>query len=91
MINKNIRYLINGNPPNKKDKRTTDGEGWGFWVEVSDKGNYAIFNPYCYVHNDPLSLYVNFSLLRPLRLFLNLNRHQNSGNLKLYLKIKMQQ
>jgi hypothetical protein len=32
ILNKNIKYLINRNPPNKKDKRTTDGEGWGFWV-----------------------------------------------------------
>lgn len=57
MINKNIRYLINQNPPNKKDKKNAEGEGWGYWIEVSDKGNFAIFNPYCFIHQDPLSLY----------------------------------
>lgn len=59
MIHKNIRYLINRHPPNKKDKRQADGAGWGFWIEVSEKGNFAVFNPYCSVHNDPLSLYVS--------------------------------
>lgn len=64
MLNKNIRYLINRNPPNKKDKRSTDGLGWGYWIEVSEKGNFAVFNPYTYVHNDPMSLYVPVKIFR---------------------------
>lgn len=35
VLHKNISYLINCNPPNKKDKRATDGTPWGCWVEVS--------------------------------------------------------
>ena len=72
-----MRYLINQNPPNKKDKKTVEGEGWGFWIEVSDKGNYAIFNPYCYIHHDPLSLYVIIFLLRPSHTSPNMNRSLN--------------
>jgi hypothetical protein len=32
VINQNIRYLINRHPPNKKDKKKAEGNGWSFWV-----------------------------------------------------------
>ena len=64
MLNQSIKYLVNNNPPLKKDKKKVEGEGWGFWVEVSEKGNYAVFNPYCVIAGEPLSLYVIIHLVR---------------------------
>jgi hypothetical protein len=58
-IDQQLRYLINGNPPLKKDRKKVEGAGWGCWVEVSEKGNYAVFNPYCTLTARPLSLYVS--------------------------------
>jgi hypothetical protein len=31
-IDQQLRYLINGNPPLKKDKKKVEGSGWGCWV-----------------------------------------------------------
>ena len=89
MINKNIKYLINQNPPNKKDKKEAEGEGWGYWIEVSDKGNYAIFNPYCYLHHDPLSLYVIILPLRHSNNSPNTSQSLNYQLQKSFLKTKM--
>lgn len=64
--NDHIRYLVNKHKPNKKDKKNIEGQGWMYYIDVEDKGNIAIFNPYCVDPLNPLSFYVNISLLRLL-------------------------
>jgi hypothetical protein len=64
--NENIRYLVNKHRPNKKDKKTITGDGWSCSVEVEDKGNIAIFNPYCVDPLQPLTFFVILYLYRLL-------------------------
>jgi hypothetical protein len=57
-VNTDIVCLVNGNKPQNKDKKKTDGgDGWGIGLRVKDKGNLAVLNPYV-VGANPLSLYV---------------------------------
>lgn len=62
--NDTLRFLVNAHRPNKNDKRTLDSQHWSLLVDVQDKGNLAIFNPYCVDPSNPLTFYVTFSLLR---------------------------
>ena len=43
----NIRYLVNKHKPHKKVKKEMSGPNAKIHVEIEDKGNIAIFNPYC--------------------------------------------
>lgn len=48
---------MNKHKPNKKDKKVVTGEQWSACIEVEDKGNIAIFNPYCVDPYNPISFY----------------------------------
>ena len=55
----NLKYLVNRHKPNKNDKKSLDGKEHSIAIEVEDKGNVAIFNPYCIDPLQPISFFVN--------------------------------
>lgn len=57
-VNNDIRYLVNGHNPVKKDKKKANSDKCSIYIEVQDRGNIAIFNPFYYDPIKPLSLYV---------------------------------
>ncbi len=59
-VNGDIRFLVNGNNPTKKDKKKAEGDNWSIYLDVQDRGNVAIFNPFYIDPQKPLSLYVSF-------------------------------
>jgi hypothetical protein len=66
-VNGDLKFLVNDNNPNKKDKKKAAGDNWSIYLDVQDKGNIAIFNPFYIDPHKPLSLYVNFLLFRPFQ------------------------
>jgi hypothetical protein len=71
---------VNKYRPNKDEKKIIEGNGWSFYIEVKDKGNLAIFNPYCLDPHNPLSFYVHVFICRHFKKYileLNLNRVSN--------------
>ena len=68
-INGDIRFLVNDNNPTKKDKKKAEGDNWSIYLDVQDRGNVAIFNPFYIDPQKPLSLYVSFCLFRLFQQF----------------------
>lgn len=63
-VNGDVKYLVNDNNPNKKDKKKAEGDNWSIHLDVQDKGNIAIFNPFYIDSQKPLSLYVSLCLFQ---------------------------
>jgi len=56
-VHSDIKYLVNDHNPTKKDKKKAAGEMLSVYLDVQDRGNIAIFNPFYIDPEKPLSFY----------------------------------
>jgi hypothetical protein len=57
----NIKFLVNKHRPQKKGKKDLPGSHAKVSIDLEDKGNIAVFNPFCVSPFDPLSFFVSLN------------------------------